>query len=100
MFVFYSKDMNVLFWIIFGTLVGWVASIILEPDDSSDMTLDIVAGVIGAFLGGMILNLFGPVSINGFDLYSFVTSIIGAIILVTIVAGYRGGNSRFPIYRV
>lgn len=74
--------MNLLAWIIFGALVGWIASIIMKTDKSQGLLMDIVLGIIGAFVGGLIISVFGRPGVTGFDLYSFVVALLGAIVLI------------------
>jgi uncharacterized membrane protein YeaQ/YmgE (transglycosylase-associated protein family) len=84
--------MNILLWIIFGALVGWVASLIMDTEESGDVVLDVITGVVGAFLGGMVMSLLGFAVVGGFDLSSFVVAILGAIVLVAIVRSVRSGG--------
>ena len=67
-------------WIILGVASGWIASIIMKS--SHGVLEDIILGVIGAFVGGFILNLFGQPGITGFNFYSLIVSVFGAIVLI------------------
>jgi uncharacterized membrane protein YeaQ/YmgE (transglycosylase-associated protein family) len=75
-------NMDILIWIIFGGIVGWVASIIMKS--SGGLLVDIVLGIVGAFLGGFIMNLLGNQGVTGFNLYSFVVALIGAMVVIWI----------------
>jgi uncharacterized membrane protein YeaQ/YmgE (transglycosylase-associated protein family) len=79
--------MNILLWIVFGALAGWIASIIMKS--GSGPIWDIVVGIVGAVIGGWIMNFFGQAGVTGFNLYSFIVAIIGAIILIAIVRALR-----------
>jgi uncharacterized membrane protein YeaQ/YmgE (transglycosylase-associated protein family) len=79
--------MNILLWIVFGALAGWIASIIMKSPNGALM--DIVIGIVGAVLGGWIMNFFGQAGVTGFNIYSFIVAIIGAIILIAIVRAVR-----------
>jgi uncharacterized membrane protein YeaQ/YmgE (transglycosylase-associated protein family) len=81
--------MGILLWIIFGALVGWIASIIMKTDAEQGPFLNIVVGIIGAVLGGWIMNFFGHSGTTGFNIYSFVVALIGAIVLIAIVKAIR-----------
>lgn len=81
--------MGVILWIIFGALVGWIASIIMKTDAEQGPFLNIVVGIIGAVLGGWIMNFFGQGGTSGFNLYSFVVALLGAIVLIAIVKAVR-----------
>ncbi len=85
--------MNLLLWIIFGALVGWIASLVMGTDAQQGLVLNIVVGVIGAFLGGTIMNFFGASSVTGFNLYSFIVALVGSIVLIAIVRALRGADS-------
>jgi uncharacterized membrane protein YeaQ/YmgE (transglycosylase-associated protein family) len=85
--------MNLLLWIIFGALVGWIASLVMDTDEEQGTVLNVVVGVVGAFLGGTLMNFFGvPADVTGFNLTSFVVALIGAIVLIAIVRALRGAG--------
>ena len=81
--------MGILLWIIFGALVGWVASMIMNTNAQQGTLLNIIVGIIGAVLGGWIVSYFGQTDITGFNLYSFVVALIGACVLIGIVKVLR-----------
>jgi uncharacterized membrane protein YeaQ/YmgE (transglycosylase-associated protein family) len=72
-------------WIIVGGLAGWIGSKIMKTDASMGIILNIVVGVIGGFLGGWLLTLFGVDVAGGGIIFSFITCLIGAVILLWIV---------------
>ena len=51
--------MGIILWVIFGALAGWLASVIMKTDSGQGTLSDIIMGVIGAVVGGFIMNLFG-----------------------------------------
>lgn len=75
--------MSILIWIIFGALVGWAASMVMGS--SGGIIQDIIVGIVGAVLGGWIMSFFGGTGITGFNLYSFLVALLGAVLLITIV---------------
>lgn len=81
--------MEILLWIIFGALVGWIASIIMKTDAQQGALLNIVVGIVGAVLGGWIMNFFGASGTTGFNIYSFIVALIGACVLIAIVRAFR-----------
>ncbi len=81
--------MGIILWIIFGGLVGWVASMIMNTNAQQGLILNIVVGIIGALLGGWIMSLLGFGDVNGFNLYSFLVALLGAVILIAIVKAIR-----------
>lgn len=75
--------MNILLWIILGAIAGWVASLIVKSNQG--ILLDIIVGIIGAFVGGFIFNAFGAAGVTGFNIYSILVAIVGAVVLLFIV---------------
>ena len=88
--------MNIIIWLIVGGIVGWLASIVMKRDAQQGILLNIVVGIVGAFIGGWLIGpLLGAGSINdGFSIMSFVVSLIGAIILLAIVNLFKRGRVR------
>ncbi|MBP9855900.1 MAG: GlsB/YeaQ/YmgE family stress response membrane protein [Candidatus Pacebacteria bacterium] len=81
--------MGIILWIIFGGLVGWIASMLMKTDAEQGVFLNIVVGVIGAVVGGWIMSIVGETGVTGFNLYSFVVALIGAVVLIGIVRMLR-----------
>ncbi len=81
--------MGIILWIIFGALVGWIASMIMKTDAQQGAGLNIIVGIIGAVLGGWLMSFFGKTGVSGFNLYSFVVALVGAIVLIAIVKALR-----------
>lgn len=81
--------MGIILWIIFGAIAGWIASLIMKTDPEQGVFLNIVVGVIGAVIGGWLMNSIGERSVTGFDLYSFLVAILGAVILIAVVKVLR-----------
>ncbi len=77
--------MGIIIWIIFGALVGWIASIIMKTNAEQGVILNIIVGIIGAVIGGWLMSFFGSSGVSGFNLYSFVVAVIGAMVLIFIV---------------
>lgn len=81
--------MGIILWIIFGALVGWIASIIMKTDSQQGPLLNIVVGIVGAVLGGWIMSYFDKSGTTGFNLYSFGVALLGAVVLIAIVKAVR-----------
>jgi uncharacterized membrane protein YeaQ/YmgE (transglycosylase-associated protein family) len=84
--------MNFIIWLIVGGLLGWVASMIMGTNDKQGMFLNIIVGIVGAFLGGLILaRMFNTGTINqgDFSMSSLLVSLVGAVILLFIVGLFR-----------
>ena len=89
--------MNFIIWLVVGGLIGWVASMIMRTDAQQGVILNVVVGIIGAFLGGwLIAPLIGSGTVNSgdFSIYGLISSLIGAIILLAIVNLFRRGRVR------
>jgi uncharacterized membrane protein YeaQ/YmgE (transglycosylase-associated protein family) len=82
--------MGILAFIIFGALVGWIASMIAGTNEEQGAIGNIVVGILGAFLGGIGMNALGKSGITGFDVHSFLTALIGAVVLLIIYKAVRG----------
>ena len=81
--------MQILLWIIFGGIIGWVASLIMKTDAQQGIILNIIVGIVGAMLEGWIMNAFGQGGGSGFNLYSFLVALLGAVVLLTIAKAIR-----------
>ena len=79
--------MGIIIWIIFGAIVGFIASNIMGKGEG--LLWDIILGIVGAIIGGFIMNLFGYAGVTGFNLYSTVVAVIGAIIVIYIGRALR-----------
>lgn len=89
--------MNFLIWLVVGGVIGWVASMIMKTDGQQGIFLNVIVGIVGAFLGGMLISpLVGVPSINqnAFSLGAMLVSLVGAIILLAIVNLFRRGKAR------
>lgn len=75
--------MGLLSWIIVGALAGWIAGLIMKGSGSG-FIMNMIIGIVGALIGGFIMNLAGGVGVTGFNVWSLVVSIIGSIILLAI----------------
>ncbi|SDA82471.1 MULTISPECIES: GlsB/YeaQ/YmgE family stress response membrane protein [unclassified Janthinobacterium] len=89
--------MNFIIWIVIGGVIGWLASMVMKTDAQQGIFLNIIVGIVGAFLGGWLLApLFGTGTINSdnFSLSSLLVSFLGAVILLGIVNLLRRGKIR------
>jgi uncharacterized membrane protein YeaQ/YmgE (transglycosylase-associated protein family) len=77
---------NLLVWIILGGVSGWIASKIAGKDSRMGAGLNIIVGILGAFIGGWIVGLIGLGPVTGLNLWSFIVSILGAVVLLAIVS--------------
>ncbi|MDO5686671.1 MAG: GlsB/YeaQ/YmgE family stress response membrane protein [Neisseria sp.] len=82
--------MGILSWIVLGGLAGWVASIIMKTNAQMGIILNVVVGIIGAFLGGFITSNVLGLNITGFNIQSFLIALLGAVVLIFLVKLFRG----------
>ena len=78
-------SLTVIAWVLFGALAGWIASMIMKRNAQMGMVANIVVGIVGAFIGGFLLNLSGVAGMTGFNLYSLLVAIFGAVVLLFLV---------------
>lgn len=85
--------MNLIVWLVIGGIIGWLASIIMRTNAQQGILLNIVVGIVGAFIGGLIFS-GGSINNAGLNLTSFLVSLLGAVILLAIVNLFRRGSVR------
>ena len=84
--------MGIIVWIVVGLIAGALAKLIMPGDDPGGIIVTILLGIVGAFVGGFVVNLLGGAGVSGFNLWSIVVATLGAIILLAVyrmVAGRR-----------
>ncbi len=84
---------GIIIWLIVGGIVGWLASIIMRTDAQQGILLNIVVGIVGAFIAGLIFS-GGSINDQPLSLTSFLVSLLGAVILLAIVNLFRRGRIR------
>ena len=87
-----NSSFGVISWIVFGALAGWVASMIAGDNARQGWLGNIIVGIIGAFIGGLLFAaLFGGGTFTlGWSIGSFIAAVIGALILLFIIRLFRG----------
>ncbi len=85
--------MGIIIWLIIGGVIGWLASIIMRTDGQQGIILNIVVGIVGAVIGGLIFSR-GDINSAPLTLTSFLVSLVGAIILLAIINLFRRGRVR------
>lgn len=74
--------MDILVFVIFGALAGWIADMVMKTNHS--VLEDVVLGIVGAFIGGYLMNVLGQPGVTGFDIYSILVAVIGASVVIFI----------------
>ncbi len=81
--------LDLIMWVLFGALAGWIASMIMKTDAEQGALANIVVGILGAFIGGFLSRTLIGIDASGFNLTSLIVAIIGAVILLAIVRMFR-----------
>ncbi|MBC9033885.1 GlsB/YeaQ/YmgE family stress response membrane protein [Sphingomonas sp. JC676] len=85
--------MGIIMWLIVGGVVGWLASLIMRTDGQQGIFLNVVVGVVGAAIGGLILGR-GEINNSPLTVTTFLVSLAGAVILLAVVNLVRRGSVR------
>jgi uncharacterized membrane protein YeaQ/YmgE (transglycosylase-associated protein family) len=88
--------MSVIAWIILGLVAGFIANKIVNQPGGG-LIFDTVLGIIGAVVGGWLFSFFGAGEVTGFNLYSLIVAIVGAVVVLLIYHAFTGARpaSRF-----
>jgi uncharacterized membrane protein YeaQ/YmgE (transglycosylase-associated protein family) len=73
--------MSIIGWLVLGLIAGFIASKIYSGSGAGAL-MDIVLGIVGAVVGGFVFNAFGGAGVTGFNFYSMIVAVIGAIIVL------------------
>ena len=77
--------MSIIGWIVLGGVAGWLASIIMKRNSQMGLIANVIAGIVGAMVGGWVFSLFGGAGVTGFNLPSLVVAFVGAVIVLAVV---------------
>jgi uncharacterized membrane protein YeaQ/YmgE (transglycosylase-associated protein family) len=86
--------MSIIAWIVVGALAGWLASIATGRNKEMGWLANILVGIVGAIVGGLIMTLLGSGGVSGFNLFSVLVAVGGAILVLFLVNMVRGRPSR------
>ncbi|MEJ7777601.1 MAG: GlsB/YeaQ/YmgE family stress response membrane protein [Sphingomicrobium sp.] len=86
--------MGFILWLIVGGVVGWLASLVMRTDAQQGIILNIVVGIIGAVIAGLIFGGGNINDSNPLNLTNILWSLLGAVILLAIVNLVRRGSVR------
>ena len=75
--------MSILAWLVVGLVAGWIGSMIVNRGGEG-LIMDIVLGVVGAFVGGFLFNMLGHTGVTGINLYSIFVAAVGAVVVLLI----------------
>jgi len=77
--------MSICGWLILGGLAGWIASMITNRNDQQGCLINIIVGIVGAAIGGAVIGIFGGGGVTGFNLWSLIVAVMGAVLLLAAV---------------
>ena len=81
--------MSILSWILLGLVAGFIGSRIVNSEGQG-LLLDIVLGIVGAIVGGLLFSLFGAGGVTGFNIYSLIVAVIGSIVVLWVYHAFAG----------
>ncbi|NIJ34062.1 GlsB/YeaQ/YmgE family stress response membrane protein [Sphingomonas oligoaromativorans] len=85
--------MGIIMWLVVGGIIGWLASVVMRTDGQQGILLNIVVGIVGSFIGGLIFAR-GDINNAPLTITTFLVSLAGSIILLAIVNLVRRGSVR------
>ena len=80
--------LSILIWIVVGAVAGWLAGLVMRGGGFG-LLGNILVGIIGAMLGGFLMSFFGKTGVTGFNLYSLLVAVLGAVVLIAILRAIR-----------
>jgi uncharacterized membrane protein YeaQ/YmgE (transglycosylase-associated protein family) len=89
--------MNIIIILVVGGVLGWLASLLMRTDGEQGIFLNVIVGIVGAFLAGFLITpLIGgaPITSGALDMRSLVASFLGAVVLLAIINLFRRGRVR------
>lgn len=83
--------MIIVTWILFGALTGWVTSLIISEGSDRSIALDVIIGISGAIIGGLLAQWLGLAAMHDFDAISLLLAVIGALVVIMLVNNVQRG---------
>ena len=78
-------QMGWLAWLVVGAVAGWLASIVMKTNRHQGLLMDILVGIVGAFIGGFLFNQLGSAGVTGFNIWSLFVAFTGAVVLLAAI---------------
>jgi uncharacterized membrane protein YeaQ/YmgE (transglycosylase-associated protein family) len=95
-----SMVLNIILWIIFGALAGWIASMVMHTNAEQGGFANVIVGIVGALIGGWIAKALFGITVSAFSVSGLIVAIIGAIILLAILRAFGVFGGRGVGHRV
>jgi len=87
--------MDILTWIIVGVIAGFLAKAVVPGEGPGGVLGDLVVGVVGALIGGWIMNSFGNAGATGLNIWSIFVAFLGAVVLLFIMRALTGRRATY-----
>ncbi len=84
--------MSIIAWLILGLIAGFIGSKIVN-NSGQGVLIDIVLGIVGAVVGGFLFSLIGAAPVTGFNIYSLIVAVVGAVVVLWIYHAITGRRS-------
>jgi len=85
--------MSILAWVVLGLIAGFIASKLINKTGEGAL-LDIVLGIVGAVIGGWLFNTFGMTGVTGFNIWSVLVAVVGAVLFLVVYHALMGAGTR------
>ena len=89
------NQMGFVAWLIIGAIAGWLASKVMKTGRQQGLLIDMVAGILGAIVGGFLFEQFGSTGTTGFDIWSIFVAFTGAVVLLGVIRLLTGRRKLF-----
>jgi uncharacterized membrane protein YeaQ/YmgE (transglycosylase-associated protein family) len=81
--------MSLLGWVLLGLMAGFMASNVVRSSGQG-LLLDLVLGIVGAVVGGYLFTAIGATGFTGFNLYSMIVAMVGAVVVLGLYHALSG----------
>ena len=81
--------MNFLYWLFLGGIAGWIAKATTGVGENRGCLFNVVIGMIGSVVGGLLFSSLGERGVTGFNLWSLFVASVGAIVFLWIAGLMR-----------
>lgn len=86
--------MGIIVWIIFGALIGWLSAVLTDPSRQQDFFGNVLAGIVGALIGGFLMNSLGFGGITSFNAPTLIVATVCAFVSLAVYRAGRRDNAR------
>lgn len=87
-----ERKMSILSWVILGVIAGFIGSKIVNKSGQG-LVLDIILGIVGAVVGGLIFSAFGASGVTGLNIYSLIVAVLGSVVVLWAYHQFTGNRA-------